>query len=140
VAGKKYIEALEDNFNELTKGIKCETPEFQKISKIFKKFKNDNTNLVQLIKICILSFKQHFFSNNIGIQVLHNLLSLCRIFPNNFSKKGSLTAFETFISNTKNYILSTDKEFSGDDKFKGNNITFYQEPKNILLCLYMKIF
>ena len=129
-AGKKYIEAVEDNYNELIKGLKCDTPEFQKISKIFMKFKNDNTNLVQLIKFSILSYKQHFFSNNIGIQVLHNLLSLCKIFPNDFSKKGSLTAFETFISNTKNYILTTDEEFSGDDKFKENNTTFYQEPKN----------
>jgi hypothetical protein len=52
---KIYINSIEENFNELIK--KAESYEVEKLTKIFNKFKNENMNLLQLIKVCILSYK-----------------------------------------------------------------------------------
>ena len=52
---RKYINSIEENFNDLIKN--GEISEDEKITKIFNKFKTENMILIQLIKVCILSYK-----------------------------------------------------------------------------------
>lgn len=142
---KNYIQAIEDNFFELTKNLAKDSAEFQSISEIFSNFKKDNTNLIQLIKNCILSFKQHFFNNNIGIQVLHNLLFSYKIISHQYAQINSLSDLEIFLLNTKNYIISRKEEDEKKNIPQNNNSINEKNPlmplkdnKNVLKNLKVK--
>ena len=126
--GRNYINSIEENFNELIKN--GESSEVEKITKIFNKFKTENMNLIQLIKVCILSYKQHFFNKNLGFFAIYNLLSLGKIYPNDFTKKGTLSKLEQYLLKPYNYVISTAKDYKKKDKFR-DNASFYHKDNNI---------
>ena len=126
--GRNYINSIEENFNDLIKN--GESSEVEKITKIFNKFKTENMNLIQLIKVCILSYKQHFFNKNLGFFAIYNLLSLGKIYPNDFTKKGTLSQLEQYLLKPYNYVISTAKDYIKKDKFR-DNATFYHKDNHI---------
>ena len=126
---KDYINVIEQNFNELIKN--AEPLEGDKITNIFNKFKTDNTNLIQLIKVCILSYKQHFFNKDLGINTIYNLISLGKIYINDFIKKRTLTSLENYLLNPCNYIISTMKDYNKNKKYRELAI-FYHRDNNII--------
>ena len=87
-------------------------------------------NLIQLIKVCILSYKQHFFNKNLGFFAIYNLLSLGKIYPNDFTKKGTLSQLEQYLLKPYNYVISTAKDYIKKDKFR-DNATFYHKDNHI---------
>ena len=126
--GRNYINSIEDNFNDLIKN--AESSEVEKITKIFNKFKTENLNLIQLIKVCILSYKQHFFNKNLGFFAIYNLLSLGKIYPNDFTKKGTLSILEQYLLKPYNYVISTAKDYIRKEKFR-DIATFYHKDNHI---------
>ena len=92
---KNYIDAIEENFNELIKS--ADPNKIQSTTGIFNKFKNENMNLIQLIKLCILSYKQHFFNKDLGINTIYNLFSLGEIYSNDYIKKENLILLEKYL-------------------------------------------
>ena len=126
--GKKYLNSIEENLNDLIKN--KESLEVERISKIFNKFKTENMNLIQLIKVCILSYKQHFFNDNLGMYAIYNLLSLGKIYPNDFTKKGTLSSLENYLLKPYNYIISVAKDYIKDIKFR-DLATYYHKDNHI---------
>ena len=126
---KYYIDAIEQNFNELIKN--ADPNKSQSITGIFNKFKNENMNLIQLIKLCILSYKQHFFNNDLGINTIYNLFSLGEIYPNDFTKKENLTLFENYLIKPCNYIINNKKCIHKDKKYKELATFYHKENNNI---------
>ena len=126
---KNYINAIEQNYNEIIKNLGA--IELEKITKIFNKFKSENINLIQLIKVCILSYKQHFFNKDLGINTIYNLLSLGKIYPNDFIKKRNLNDLENYLLKPYNYIINNYKDYNKNKKFK-ELATFYHKDNNIM--------
>lgn len=126
--GKNYINSIEENFNELIKN--AGASEVEKITNIFNKFKTENMNLIQLIKVCILSYKHHFFNKNLGFYPIYNMLSLGKIYPNDFTKKGTLTILEQYLLKPYNYVISTTKDYMKKDKFR-DIAAFYHKDNHI---------
>ena len=93
--GKKYINSIEENLNALIKNE--ESHEVERITKIFNKFRAENRNLIQLIKVCILSYKQHFFNDILGMYIIYNLLSLGKIYPNDYCERNIIIIRKLFI-------------------------------------------
>ena len=126
---KNYIDAIEKNFNELIKN--ADKNKIQSITGIFNKFKNENMNLIQLIKLCILSYKQHFFNKDLGINTIYNLFSLGEIYPNDYTKKENLTLFENYLTKPNNYIINNKISRSKDKKYKELATFYHKENNNI---------
>ena len=126
--GKKYINSIEENLNALIKNE--ESYEVERITKIFNKFRAENRNLIQLIKVCILSYKQHFFNDNLGMYVIYNLLSLGKIYPNDFIKKGTLSSLENYLLKPYNYVISVAKDYIKENKFR-DLATYYHKDNHI---------
>jgi len=126
--GKNYINLIEENFNELIKN--AGASEVENITKFFNKFKTENMNLIQLIKVCILSYKHHFFNKNLGFYSIYNMLSLGKIYPNDFTKKGTLTILQQYLLKPYNYVISTKKDYIKKDKFK-DIAAFYHKDNHI---------
>ena len=124
---KNYIDAIEENFNELIKN--ADPNKIQSITGIFNKFKNENMNLIQLIKLCILSYKQHFFNKDLGINTIYNLFSLGEIYSNDYIKKENLILLEKYLLNPCNYIINNKKIDFKDKKYK-ELATFYHKDNN----------
>ena len=121
---KNYIDDIEQNFNELIKN--ADPIKVQNITGIFNKFKTENMNLIELIKVCILSYKQHFFNNDLGMNTIYNLFSLGEIYPNDYIKKENLTLLENYLSKPCNYIINN----NNNDKKYQELATFYHKDNN----------
>ena len=126
--GRIYINSIEENLNELIKN--AESSEVEKIIKIFNKFKTENMNLIQLIKVCVLSYKHHFFNKNLGFYAIYNLLSFGKIYSNDFAKKGNLSKLEQYLLKPYNYVISTSKDYIKKEKFR-DDATFYHKDNHI---------
>ena len=124
---KNYMDSIEQNFNELIKN--ADQNKIQNITGIFNKFKNENMNLIKLIKLCILSYKQHFFNKDLGINTIYNLFSLGEIYSNDYTKKENLTLFEDYLTKPCNYIINNILSFSKEKKYK-ELATFYHKDNN----------
>ena len=124
---QNYIDAIEQNFNDLIKNADPNKKEI--ITGIFNKFKNENMNLIQLIKACILSYKQHFFNKDLGINTIYNLFSLGEIFPNDYIKKDNLSLLEDYLTKPYNYIINNRQSHNNEKKYK-ELATFYHKDNN----------
>ena len=96
----------------------------------FNKFKTENMNLIQLIKVCVLSYKHHFFNKNLGFYAIYNLLSFGKIYSNDFAKKGNLSKLEQYLLNPYNYVISTSKDYIKKEKFR-DDAPFYHKDNHI---------